>query len=118
LGAVTCTSASNCWAVLFYGGAQTLIEHWNGSSWAIVTSPNAHIPRGNAIAATCVSATDCWAVGYYLADSAYQTLIQHWDGTAWAILTSPNTSAKQNNELYDVTCASASDCWAVGYYFD
>jgi hypothetical protein len=114
--AVTCASASNCWTIGFYGG-QTLVEHWDGSSWTIVTSPNAHILRGNALAVTCVSATDCWAVGYYLADSAYQTLIEHWDGTAWSIVTSPNTSATQSNVLYNVTCAAASECWAVGHYY-
>ena len=67
---------------------------------------------------TCVSASDCWAVGYYDAGSAYQTLIERWDGTSWAIVTSPNTSATQDNYLNGVTCASASDCWAVGYYFN
>ena len=47
----------------------------------------------------------------------YQTLIERWDGTSWAIVSSPNTSTTQNNYLYGVTCASASECWAVGYYF-
>ena len=67
---------------------------------------------------TCVSASDCWAVGYYYdgTTSIYQTLIERWDGTSWAIVTSPNTSATQNNYLNGVTCTSASDCWAVGYY--
>jgi hypothetical protein len=96
---VTCTSASDCWAV-GWGGGQTLIEHWNGTTWFIVTSPNAGGLRG----VTCTSASDCWAVG--------GTLIEHWNGTAWSIVPSPNTSASLN----DVTCASASDCWAVGHY--
>ena len=66
---------------------------------------------------TCVSASDCWAVGYYYRrQRRYQTLIEHWDGTSWAIVTSPNTSATQTNILNGVTCVSASDCWAVGYY--
>src|SRR5207247_800044 len=41
---VTCTSASDCWAVGTYdpGGdvGLGLIERWNGTSWAIVSSPN------------------------------------------------------------------------------
>src|SRR5207302_2012805 len=45
LASVTCTSTSDCWAV---GGAvtlsrdsvHTLIEHWDGSAWTIVTSPD------------------------------------------------------------------------------
>src|SRR2546428_31583 len=32
----------------------------------------------------------------------------------WAAITPPNIA--QDNALNTVTCASASDCWAVGYY--
>src|SRR4051812_11680961 len=42
LNDVTCLSANDCWAVGFH--AQTvpemIIEHWNGSSWTITTSPD------------------------------------------------------------------------------
>lgn len=65
---------------------------------------------------TCVSASDCWAAGYTFGDGRRQTLIERWDGTAWTIVDSPDTSRTQHNSLTDVTCVSASDCWAVGYY--
>src|SRR5438132_14227897 len=41
LNAVACVSPSDCWAVGDYAAAkfQTLIEHWDGTSWSIVTSP-------------------------------------------------------------------------------
>jgi hypothetical protein len=124
LSGVTCVSASDCWAVgadseINGGIAQTLIERWDGSSWAIVGSPNTSTAQGNALQnMTCVSASDCWAVGYYTTvGGVLQTLIERWDGTSWAIVGSPNTSAAQNNILYGVTCASASDCWAVGYRY-
>jgi hypothetical protein len=115
---VTCVSASNCWAVGFYvagsGAPQTLIEHWDGTAWAIVPSPNASLPNNVLSDVTCVSASDCWAVGYYItAPSVYRTLIERWNGISWAIVSSPN--AAQINLLYGVTCVSASDCWAVGY---
>jgi hypothetical protein len=48
----------------------------------------------------------------------YQTLIERWDGTSWAMVSSPNTSATQANLLLGVTCASASNCWAVGDYYN
>src|SRR4029077_3729952 len=35
---------------------------------------------------------------------------------AWSIVTSPNASTGEWNFLNGVTCASAADCWAVGYY--
>jgi len=121
LSGVTCASVSNCWAVgYYYNGSnpQTLIEHWNGTAWSIVTSPNA-TQNDELSGVTCASASDCWAVGDYAIDSAGlpgQTLIEHWNGTAWSIVTSPNTSTGQDNRLFDVTCASASDCWVVGQH--
>ena len=119
LAAVTCTSASDCWAVGYYSNGsanQTLTEHWDGISWAIVNSPNTSITQQNALAGVaCESASNCWAVGSYLVGVAYQTLIEHWDGTSWSIVTSPNNNTR-TNLLHGITCASASDCWAVGYY--
>src|SRR5258708_34226037 len=34
----------------------------------------------------------------------------------WSIVSSPNPNTTQYNDLYGVTCVSASECWAVGYY--
>ena len=117
LDAVTCSSASDCWAVGGYVNSsnvqQTLIEHWNGTSWAIVTSPSA----GRLAAVTCASASDCWAVGYYNNGASDQTLIEHWNGSSWAIVASPNTSTTDHNYLTGVTCTSSSNCWAVGYNY-
>ncbi len=117
---VTCVSASNCWAVgysLSGNNSQTLVERWNGTSWAIVNSANTLPTQNNILyGVTCTSASDCWAVGYYSTGSVYQTLIERWNGTSWTLGPSPNTSATQFNVLAGVTCASASDCWAVGNY--
>src|SRR4029077_16788849 len=121
LTGVTCASPSDCWAVgYYYNGSviQTLIERWDGTSWAIVSSPNTSTTQPNYLyGVTCVSASDCWAVGTYYNGSAYQTLIERWEGTSWAIVSSPNTGATDNNYLRGVTCVSASECWAVGYYY-
>src|SRR5207302_131548 len=121
---VTCASASDCWAVgysdngnAFFGEPlQTLIEHWNGNSWAIVTSPNNGTATNLLNGVTCVSASQCLAVGFYFNGngSIFQTLIEQWNGTAWAIVTSPNSSATADNTLGGVTCPSTSQCWAVG----
>ena len=123
---VSCPSSSNCWAAgtYFSGSAQqTLIEHWDGTSWSIVASPNTSATVYNVLyGVTCASESSCWAVGFYDAGvpsafaSIYQTLIEHWDGTSWAIVASPNFLNTQSNFLYGVTCASASECWAIGYY--
>ena len=119
---VTCVSVSDCWAVGSSqdgtpGGSYSLIERWNGTSWSIVTSPN---NPGDALASvTCLSASSCWAVGDHFDDtsSSHQTLIERWNGTSWTVVTSPSIPGV-DNILLDVTCTSASDCWAVGYFYN
>jgi hypothetical protein len=118
LNGVTCASPSDCWAVGYYSTGsniqQTLIEHWDGNSWAIVPSPNVDTTHNNALSAvSCASATTCWAVGSSNNGSFTQTLIEQWNGTSWTIVPSPNNGT-QSNALNGVTCSSASDCWAVG----
>ena len=116
---MTCTSASDCRSAGFFTTAdvsQTLIEHWDGVSWAIEASPNndgSNILNG----VTCTSPSDCWAIGeyYYAAGSRWQTLTEHWEGTSWSIVTSPNATRTSPNNLKSVTCTSDSNCWAVGY---
>jgi hypothetical protein len=71
LGGVSCTSASNCVTAGFYvygpasgpGNGKTLIESWNGSRWAITSSPSPHADN-QLYAVTCPSAASCEAVGF------------------------------------------------------
>src|SRR5207253_591293 len=112
LRAVTCASSSDCWAVgFYYNGSddQTLIEHWDGISWSIVSSPNdgtTHL-----LGVTCASSSDCWAVGRYNNGS----VIERWDGTSWSIVSPPNNGTSSDS-LNGLTCTSSSNCWAVGYH--
>ena len=117
--AVTCVSASDCWAVGSYSDSNfiqnTLVEHWNGTTWSIVPSPNAGSGQGNALnGVTCTSTSNCWAVGVYQGASAQQTLIEQWNGSSWQIVSSLNSSTTLTNYLNAVTCSSATDCWEIG----
>ena len=107
------------WAVGYYynGGIyQTLVEHWNGTSWSVVSSPNPGTDDNYLSGVAAVSANDVWAVGYYDNGSgASQTLVEHWNGTAWSVVPSPNAGTSYNY-LNGVAAVSASDVWAVGYY--
>jgi hypothetical protein len=127
LNAVAVVSADDVWAVGFSphpSGTplyirQTLIEHWDGSNWSVVPSPN---PAGktfvvlNGIAA--ISASDVWAVGHSGDPSSIplQTLTIHWDGTRWSIIPSPSPGTYNGNVLNAVDGVSANDVWAVGWY--
>jgi erythromycin esterase-like protein len=122
LNGVAATSSTNAWAVgYFYNGAadQTLIEHWNGTAWKQVTSPNPGGSSDNnnvldAVAAT--SSTNAWAVGDYRYNGTYQTLIEHWNGRAWKQVTSPNPGGSDGNFLYGVAATSSTNAWAVGFF--
>ncbi|MGH2516840.1 MAG: hypothetical protein ACRDHP_14395, partial [Ktedonobacterales bacterium] len=122
LNAVTALSATNVWAVGAYTTASnatdTLIEHWDGTSWTIIPSPNA----STASAATNilfqlagVSANDLWAVGQYETSftGPFLTLAEHLNGTAWSIVATPNV-ATQNSTLSSVAGMASNDIWAVG----
>ena len=130
--AITCTSEANCWAVgdrfdsrSGFPTLQTLIERWNGTAWTRIPSPNSNADateRNSLEGVACTSVSDCWAVGSYeYSDNSFpfpqryvQTLILRWNGSTWSIVASPNSSATESNSLNDVTCTSATDCWAVG----
>ena len=117
LFSVSATSASNIWAVGFLTTTinqtptdETLIEHWNGSRWSVVSSANPgsndHL---NAVAA--ISTNNIWAVGN--ANTFAQTLTEHWNGSQWSVVKS--ASLGSSSDLRDVAAVSASDMWAVGY---
>jgi hypothetical protein len=126
---VAASSASNAWAVGYYPPAptappltddQTLIEHWNGSAWCKVASPDpGGAARENQLLAVAVtSRSNAWAVGYYInASNIMETLVEHWNGHSWKHVASPDPAAPgMGNQLNDVAATSATDAWAVGTY--
>ena len=119
LSGVAAVSARDVWAVGGSGtqrsGAQTLIEHWNGTQWQIVPSPNPSARYDTLYSVAAVSGHDVWAVGLDANDMGVtHTLIEHWNGAHWQVVPSPNPGS-QNNELFSVAAVSARDVWAVGF---
>ncbi len=126
LSGVTVITPDNAWAVGRYFNQrsalyQTLVEHWNGGHWGVVSSPNANSTDSGLNSVAALSASDIWAVGEYLTNGdngVYQTLIEHWDGKRWSIASSPNASTN-NNFLYAVTkVPTTQQAWAAGVYND
>jgi hypothetical protein len=66
---VTVLGPRNAWAVGYYvptggGHTRTLVEHWNGTRWTIVPSPNPISGSDNFLkGGDAVSASNIWAVG-------------------------------------------------------
>jgi hypothetical protein len=122
LSSVAVVSSTDIWAVGLYnnesGVEQTLVEHWDGTSWSVVPSPNPGTIGNYLNSVGVVSSTDVWAVGVYLDDPLIeQTLVEHWDGTSWSVVPSPNQGTNANL-LRSVGVVSSTDVWAVGLYLD
>lgn len=123
LTAVTALSATDIWAV-GYGNnmgqaliEQTLIEHWNGTVWTMVQSPNPGNGFNALTGLAAISTNDIWAVGNFSNGQTYlgmqETLIEHWNGTSWTVIPNPHPGA-QGNTLSAIAAVSPNDVWTVG----
>jgi hypothetical protein len=118
-------SATNAWAVGMSSSPQaqnsqlrTLVEHWNGTAWTMVPSPNPVVGFGaddelNGVAA--VSPNDIWAVGSVLDPTAHDNrlLFEHFDGTSWKAVPSPSPPGSEHFAS-GITAIAHNDVWAVG----
>ncbi len=128
LNGLACTSASDCWAVGYYGqagkGSVNEALRWQGGRWRSVPTPQ---PAGTSRASdqnqlegiTCSSSRDCWAVGTYTNKAgSYLTETLRWNGRKWTTLPTPDplgTAKGEANVLMGVSCVSRATCLAVGY---
>jgi hypothetical protein len=103
--------------------AETLIEHYDGTRWSVVPSPNvgpnSQYQSNKLWGVTAVSPTDIWAFGEYFAASgsgAQFTLLLHWDGTSWSLVPSPDP--QPGNYLSDIlfggVVTGPGNVWIVG----
>jgi hypothetical protein len=117
---VAAFSAQDVWAVGgvmddVHGVLHPLIEHWDGTTWQIVPSPDPPNPYGNydtylnGVAGS--GPTDVWAVGSQWSG----TLVEHWDGRRWTMFPAPSPG-QVISFLYGVAVLSATNAWAVGEY--
>src|SRR6266542_1582697 len=116
LVSVSARSANDIWAVgysLIGFSHQTLIEHWDGTTWSVVPSPNPGT-YDVLLGVDAISSSDAWAVGYRDDGFGAATLVEHWDGMSWNVVQIHNAGTVQN-VLADVTMVSSSNVWAVGY---
>lgn len=122
LDSVVAISANDVWAAGFYSdttinAVKTLVEHWDGHQWSIVSTPN---PASFNIlySITAVSANNVWAVGSYTLpiNGTSSALVEHWDGSQWSVVSMPQVASSNNVLLLSVSALSAKDVWAVGSY--
>jgi len=123
LGGVDAASAADVWAAGSYyneseGFWETLITHWNGSTWSEVPSPSPGTYTNALGGVAVVSANDAWVVGSYSSGGGVLTLAEHWDGHDWTVVPTPNvaTGYGTSNTIGSVVARSANDVWAAGSF--
>jgi hypothetical protein len=127
LSAVDDLAPDNAWAVgdSFDRGdnqERTLIEHWNGTVWSVVPSPNPAVGvPGDSDVLTSISGSgpdDLWAAGSDNNDNTatLSLLFEHWDGVRWTAAASP-TPMFAIQSASGITAIGPDDVWAVGSQF-
>ena len=97
----------------------SLAESWNGTSWAIQTTPNptgALTTQFNGVSCNAgADSTGCMAVGSTTTKAGVtSTLAESWNGSNWVMETTPNPTGAVTSLLNGVSCVSVTRCVAVG----
>jgi hypothetical protein len=122
LNDVAAVAPNDVWAVgSYYNSAYTtsytLITHWDGSQWSIISSPNVGTLNNGLSGVDATSVNDAWIVGSYnTGTNSSRTLTMHWDGSHWLVVPSPNPAESSFNGLASVEVDLSGNAWAVGSY--
>ena len=107
---ITALSPASAWAVGFQGGGywQTLTEHWDGTRWNVVPSPNpGGTGQNNELSAvTATSDSDVWAAG-----SARDPFALHWNGSSWTVVSVPVSGVRVVPGTLSVSAAAPGQVW-------
>jgi hypothetical protein len=133
LSDIVAVASDDVWSVRYgsgWGVETTLTEHWDGSSWAEVPSPNPVDGECRLWGCDASAADDVWAVGcsamvdpispvgaLFMPLAARRTLILHWNGAQWELVRSPN-KRHEGNGLVAVGAVDRREAWDVGWYQD
>jgi hypothetical protein len=92
------------------GGAAT-------SGWYVASAP-ATGGDDVVLGSSCATSVQCMAVGITLnnigSNGTDTPLVEVWNGSSWTLSAQPPVPTGAGGGLFDVSCVSGSDCWAVG----
>jgi hypothetical protein len=116
---ISAVASDDVWAVGAYLNSdlvlKTLTEHWDGTRWKLVGSPNIQDGWSELTAVTAVGPDDVWAVGNVLPNAGGGTTYTlHWDGSKWRHVDSPSLKDR-TSILVAASAVDTDDIWAVGY---
>jgi len=129
LNAVAAISPADAWVVGYQNDnnlndSRTLTEHWNGTAWSAIKSPNPgttpscrNSNTGNVLnGVAAVSSDDVWAVGFSFTCNALLTpMALHWDGTQWSVVSTPQLNTNDNAAFNGILVFASDNIYAVGY---
>src|SRR5260370_21621251 len=102
LNGAASVSANDVWAVGQTLAPGTLAQHWDGTAWSVVPTPNP-VPGSDRLSAVAaVSASDVWAVG--MVSFSSPPVIVHWNGRRGGSAAAP----KHNGLLSGVAAGPAT----------
>ncbi len=120
LSGVAALSATDAWAVGNYTAgdhtSRTLIAHWDGAAWKVVSSPD---EWGSLLGVAAAGARDVRAVGYHMTGaegSAQIGIVERWNGAAWSLVESPTPQGVTHSSLDAIAADKVGGYWAVGTY--
>jgi hypothetical protein len=113
LSAVAAISPSDAWTVGGWEKPATntwhpLTQHWNGSAWQWIHTPN-FTSTAYLTGVAAISHNDVWAVGWSGSGAFRSALTLHWDGQRWK-----NVPVLFNAAGLNAVAAVPGAVWAVG----
>lgn len=110
--------SGHAWAVGYDVNAefaqQTLVEHYDGTTWSVVPSPSPGAEQNILYGVSAVSDSDVWAVGALQdANGLWHTLTEHWNGSAWSAVPAVDAGAS-GNQFFAVRAVSSNSVYATG----
>jgi len=115
LEAISAPSASDIWAAGVTQSDRPLIEHYNGSHWAGVSSPPGMSSVGG-ISAT--SATDVWVAAYkFLSDGNIGAFLDRWNGSTWTAHRYDTADPDGGIGPGSPVAFSSSNVWVADYHY-
>lgn len=128
LNAASALNANDVWSVGSWSNAggydQSLVEHWDGTSWTLVPSLNIGSLHNDLNGVVAISTNDVWAVGAYTTSIPpmgfapdTNAIAEHWNGTSWNWYLLKPYPSNIFAEINAVAAISSTDVWAVGRYW-
>ena len=108
----------HAWAVGYFVNAefqqQTLVEHYDGTTWAVVASPSPGARQNILYGVSAIADNDVWAAGAQQdASGTWHTLTEHYNGTGWSVVPAVD-SGSSGNQFYAIKAVSSSSVYATG----